>query len=119
MPQVLFRKKALTRLAVFCLGTSALTVPALAASFSVGGGTITTTDTDTSSDFTGTGGPFELKANSTTNGDAINISGVSITNTSHAPGGRALDVGGLLPSSGFYSVVMHGSTLAGDTGFAT
>jgi autotransporter-associated beta strand protein len=120
MSQATFRKTALTRLAAFCLGTSALTVaamlPATANSFSVGGGNITATQTDTSSDFTGTGGPFALQANSTTAGDLITVTGVNITNTSNTPNGRALDVGGLLASSGSYSVVMHGSTLVGATG---
>ncbi|HWU56471.1 MAG TPA: autotransporter domain-containing protein [Rhizomicrobium sp.] len=106
-------------LAAFCLGTSALTAPVLAASFSVGGGTIITTQADASSNLTGTGGPFALQANTATIGDSINISGVNITNTSHTPNGRALDVGGQLPSSGSYSVTMHGSVLAGDTGFGT
>jgi len=113
--QIKFRKKALARLAVFCLGTSALTVSALAASFSVGGGTITTTQADASSDSTGTGGPFALQANTVTAGDTITVTGVSIANSSGTPNGRALDVGGLLPSSGSYSATVHGSTLAGGT----
>ena len=113
------RGRALVRLAAFCMGTSALTVPVLAASFSVGGGTITTTQADTSSDSTGTGGPFALQANTVSSGDVVTITGVSISNTSQTPNGRALDVGGLLASAGSYSVVMHGSTLAGDTGFST
>lgn len=111
--------KARLRLAVFCLSTSALTAPALAASFSVGGGTITTSQADTSSDSTGTGGPFALQANTASAGDTITVTGISVTNTSHAPNGRALDVGGLLPSTGSYSVLMQGSTLAGDSGFST
>jgi fibronectin-binding autotransporter adhesin len=119
MSLISIRRLALARLAVFCLGTSALTLPALAASFSVGGGTITTTQADASSDSTGTGGPFALQANTVSAGDALTITGIGITNTSHAPNGRALDVGGLLASAGSYSVVMHGSTLAGDTGFGT
>jgi autotransporter-associated beta strand protein len=94
-------------------------MPALAASFSVGGGTITTTQADTVSNSTGTGGPFALQANTVSAGDAITITGVGITNTSQTPNGRALDVGGLLASTGSYSVVMHGSTLAGDSGFST
>ncbi len=98
MSQAMFRKTALTRLAAFCLRTSTLTVtailPAAANSFSVGGGNITTAQADTSSDSTGTGGPFALQANSVTTGDSITITGVSITNTTNAPNGRALDVGG-------------------------
>ena len=112
-------KKALARLVVFCLGTSALTLPVLAATYNVGGGTITTSQADATSDSTGTGGPFALQANTVSAGDAITITGVSITNTSQTPNGRALDVGGLLASSGSYSVVMHGSTLTGDSGFST
>ncbi|HKQ45877.1 MAG TPA: autotransporter domain-containing protein [Rhizomicrobium sp.] len=119
MSQIPFRQKALTRLAVFCLSTSALTMPALAAVFSVGGGTITTTQADASSDSTGTGGPFALQANTIATGDVVTVTGVSITNTSQTPNGRALDVGGLLPSAGSYAVTMHDSTLAGDNGFAT
>jgi len=106
MPQR--RKKMLTRLAVFCLGTSALTVPVFAASFSVGGGTITTTQADTSVDNTGTGGAFELRANTVSSGDVITVSNINTT---------ALDVGNLLPSTGSYSVTMQGSTLSSYTFF--
>ena len=92
----------------FCLGTSVLALPAVAASFSVGGGTITTTQADNSVDNTGTGGAFELQANRVSSGDAIAISNVNTT---------ALDVGNLLPSTGSYSVTMHGSTLSSYTFF--
>jgi autotransporter-associated beta strand protein len=103
------RRKALTRLAIFCLGTSALTAPVLAASFSVGGGTITTTQADNSADSTGSGGGFNLQANTLSAGDAITVSNVTINSSSARP----LDVGGTLASTGSYSVTMHGTTLTG------
>ncbi|HEX4176820.1 MAG TPA: hypothetical protein VHY57_00210, partial [Rhizomicrobium sp.] len=66
----------LARLAVLCLGSSVFALsPALANSFSVGGGTVTTTDSDGGADLTGTGGPFLLRPNSTTTGDVITITG--------------------------------------------
>src|SRR6185312_12095562 len=80
------------RLAALCLGSSIFALsPAMASSFSVGGGTITTTDTDASADLTGTGGPFLLKPNTTTTGDVITITGVTITNTDNSVTGRAID----------------------------
>lgn len=94
---------SLRSVVAFCLGTSALTLPAVAASFSVGGGTITTTQADNSVDNTGTGGAFELQANTVSSGDAIAITNVNTT---------AVDVGNLLPSTGSYSVTMQGSTLS-------
>ena len=110
------RKKALTRLAIFCLGTSALTAPVLAASFSVGGGTITTTQADNSQDNTGSSGGFLLQPNTVGNNDAITITGVTINNTSGTPNGRALDLGYSLSSSGSYSITMQGSNLSGTAG---
>src|SRR4051812_4209299 len=106
-----FRSGSLGRLAVACLGSTALTLiapAALAATFNVGGGTINTTQADNSTDNTGTGGPFALQANTVAGGDVISITGVVINNTSHVPNGRALDVGGSLSSTGSYSVTMHG-----------
>ena len=96
MSLISFRGKALARLAVFCLGTSALTVPALSATFSVSGGTITTSQADTSADNTGSGGGFELQGNTTAANDTVAVNGVVISGAS----GRALDVGGQLASSG-------------------
>jgi autotransporter-associated beta strand protein len=107
-----FRGKALACLAVFCLGSSALTVPALSATFSVGGGTITTSQADASADNTSSGGGFELQANTTAANDAVAVNGVVISGAS----GRALDVGGQLASSGSYSVTMQGSSLMGGAG---
>jgi fibronectin-binding autotransporter adhesin len=84
-----------------------------AASFNVGGGTITTTDADNFVDNTGTGGSFQLQANSTTPGDLVTISGVTINNGSTSP--TAIDIGTSLPSSGTYTVRMNGSLLSGQT----
>ena len=112
MSLISFRGKALARLAVFCLGTSALTVPALSATFSVSGGTITTSQADTSADNTGSGGGFELQGNTTAANDTVAVNGVVISGAS----GRALDVGGQLASSGSYSVTMQGSSLTGGAG---
>jgi fibronectin-binding autotransporter adhesin len=78
-------------------------MPALAASFSVGGGTITTTQADNSVDNTGTGGAFELQANTITSGDVVTVSNVNTAGVS---------VGNLLPTTGSYSVTMQGSTLS-------
>lgn len=112
MSKISYRRPALVRLAAFCLGTTALTMPALAPSFSVGGGTITTSQADSSIDSTGSGGGSALQANTTGNNDAVSISSVTINNV----GGRALDVGGQLPSSGSYSVTMQGGTPTGGAG---
>src|ERR1700761_1204755 len=106
------RGRALTRIAVFCLGTSALTMPALAATYSVGGGTITTAQADNSTDNTGTGGGFLLQPNTTGNNDTIAVNGVTISSSN----ARDLDLGGQLASSGSYSVTMHGSSLTGGAG---
>jgi len=104
------------RLAALCLGSSIFALsPAMASSFSVGGGTITTTDTDASADLTGTGGPFLLKPNTTTTGDVITITGVTITNTDNSVTGRAIDAGGTNTTAGSYSVTAHGNTLTGNT----
>jgi autotransporter-associated beta strand protein len=105
----------LGRVALLCLSSSALALsPAMASSFSVGGGTITTTNNDGASDLTGTGGPFILGPNgSGTAGDVITITGVSITNTDNSVTGRAIDIGGLNPSTASYSVIAHGNTLQG------
>lgn len=108
--------QAIARVTVICLGTSALTAPSFAANFSVGGGTITTTQADNSTDSTVTGGPFALQPNTVGPDDVVTITGVSITNTSGAPSGRALDIGQTLSSSGSYSVFLHGSTLAAKAG---
>ncbi|MBN9546773.1 MAG: autotransporter domain-containing protein [Alphaproteobacteria bacterium] len=104
-----------TRLAALCLGSSIFALsPAMASSFSVGGGTITTTANDGSGDLTGTGGPFILAPNGGgTADDVITITGVSITNIDNSVTGRAIDVGGLNPSTSSYSVVAHGNTLQG------
>src|ERR1700759_5745754 len=103
MSHISVRGRALTRLAVFCLGTSALTLPAFAGTYNVGGGTITTAQTDNSTDNTGTGGGFLLQPNTTGNSDTVAISGVTINSTT----GRALDLGYTLSSSGPYSVTMQ------------
>ncbi len=99
------------------MATIACAAPSLshAASFSVGGGTITTTDADNVNDATGTGGVFELQANSTTTGDQISISGVAINNSSTSP--TAIEIGNVPASSGTYAIHMQGSTLSGKTGF--
>jgi len=87
------------RLAALCLGSSIFALsPALASSFSVGGGTVTTTSNDGAGDLTGTGGPFILGPNGGgTTGDVITVTGVSITNTNNAVTGRAMDIG-LIPA---------------------
>ena len=105
----------LGRIALLCLGSSVLALsPAMASSFTVGGGTITTTNNDGAGDDTGTGGPFILAPNSGgTAGDVITITGVSITNTDNSVTGRAIDIGGLNPSTASYSVIAHGNTLQG------
>jgi autotransporter-associated beta strand protein len=105
------------RLAALCLGSSIFALsPAMASSFSVGGGTVTTTDTDAGADLTGTGGPFLLKPNTNTTGDVITITGVSITNSNNAVTGRAFDAGGINPTTGSYSVTAHGNALNGSDG---
>jgi fibronectin-binding autotransporter adhesin len=105
MSHKMLRGRALARLVAFCLGTSALTVPALAATYSVGGGAITTTNADNSNDATGSGGGFGLFPNTTGNNDAVAVSGVTI----HSSSGIALDFSG--QGSNSYSVTMQGSTL--------
>ena len=89
MSHMVFRKKALARLAAICLGTSALTLPAAAATYSVGGGTITTAQADNSTDNTGSGGGFLLQPNTSGNNDTVAINGVNINSTTS----RALDLG--------------------------
>ncbi len=110
------RKKIhVARLAALCLSSSVLALsPAMASSFSVGGGTVITTSNDGSGDLTGTGGPFILAPNGGgTSGDVITVTGVSITNTNNSVTGRAMDIGGLNPSMASYSVIAHGNTLQG------
>src|SRR5689334_14274638 len=92
---------------------AAMSVSAQAATFNVGGGTIVTTQADNSVDNTGTGGGFELQANTVASGDSINVSNVSISANNPA---HALDIGNVLSSTGSYSVSMHGATLSGGAG---
>ena len=107
---------AFQSLAAFCLSTTALTAPAVAASFSVGGGTINTSQADNSQDNTGTSGGFILQPNTAGNNDILTITGVTISNTSGTPTGRALDFGDTLPSSGSYSITMNGSNVSAKAG---
>ena len=95
------------------------TLPAIADIYSVGGGTIATTQSDSNIDSTGSGGGFLLQPNTVTGGDTLAISGVSIVNTAGGANGRALDLGYSLPSSGEYSVFMSGSTLNGNVASGT
>jgi len=99
--------------AALCLGTSALTGVAYAASYSVGGGTITTSQNDPSTDNTGSGGGFALFPNATANNDTITVSHVTINSSS----GNPLTLSAVSPSSvPSYSVTMQGSTLTGGNG---
>jgi len=108
----------LGRLAAVLLGATALTPVALAATYSVGGGTITTTQGDNASNLTGSGGPFILQPNTVTSGDTVTVSGVSFTNSGSVADGRALDFGRVLQSSGAYSITMSGSNVTGTGGAA-
>jgi len=96
--------------------TFSVIAPAAASSFSVGGGTITTTQTDTSADYTPSAGPFLLKPNTTGSGDTITVSNVTINNTSGSPNQFALDFGYTNRTSGSYSIFLNGSSLTTHNG---
>src|SRR5436305_658826 len=99
--------------AALCLGTSALTLPAVAASFSVGGGTITTTQGDVGVDNTGSGGGFALFPNTTGNNDSVVVNTVTINSTSSNPLSFSAQSPATFPS---YSVTINGSNLTGGNG---